>query len=156
MALQKSVGLEYATGVAGDPVNVTDVVMTAVNPTAETNITVGNFVFQGTDKLKQVKQDGEGVVGLAMRVQAYPNYEITSEGSLVVPKGAGVAVAVKGYFYVKTATVATVGQAVFANKKTGAVHTGGAEGTVDGCVKTSWKVMTAGEKDSTIVIGNWE
>lgn len=156
MALQKTVGLEYAAGVAGDPVNVTDVVMTAVNPIAETDITVGNFVFPGTDPLKQVKAGGEGVVGLAMRVQGYPNYEITSEGSLVAPKGAGVAVAVRGYFYVKTATGATVGQGVFANKTTGAVHTGGVAGTVEGCVKTSWKVMTAGEKDSTIVIGNWE
>lgn len=155
MALQKTVNTEYSVGVAGDPVNPTEIVMTAVNPLAESDVTVGNFVFAGTDPLTQVKSSGSSVSGFAMRVQSYPNYTITSSGSLVAPAGEGIAVAVKGYFYAVSATAATVGQAVFAVTTDGSIKTGTAGGTVSGAVETSFKVMKAGAAGDTIVIGNW-
>lgn len=156
MALQSVINTEYSVGIAGDPVNPTEVVYTAINPIAETDVTVGNFVFKGTDPLSQVKNTGSTVAGLAVRVQTYPNYTITSAGSLVAPAGEGISIAVKGYFYAKSATVATAGQAIFASTTDGSIKTGTAGGTVSGCVETSFKVLKGGAVGEIIIIGNWE
>lgn len=156
MALQSVINTEFSVGVAGDPVNPTEVVYTAINPVAETDITVGNFVFKGTDPLAQIKAGGSAVAGFAVRVQTYPNYTITSSGSLVAPAGEGISVAVKGYFYAVASTTATAGQAVFANTTTGAIKTGTAGGTVSDHIETNFKVLKGGSEGDIIIIGNWE
>lgn len=156
MALQSTVNIDYSVGVAGDPVNVTDIVFTAVNPVAETDVTVGNFVFAGTDPLNQCKASGSGApVGFAMRVQAYPNYDITSAGSLVAKAGEAISVAVKGYFYAVATTTATAGQAVFASTTNGSIKTGTSGSSVSGHVETNFKVLKGGSEGDIIIIGNW-
>lgn len=156
MALQKQVNLDYAHGVAGDVVNPLQVVYTPINMIAETEITVGNFCFEGTDKYKQVKNAGEVVKGFVQRVVNYPNYNLLSSGSLTVSAGSNMSVAVKGDFYAVSATAATVGQSVFASETDGSIKTGTASSTVSGYVETSWKVKKGGAIGELIVISNWE
>ena len=155
MALQKNVNTELAVGVAGDLVNVTDKMYTAVNPIAETNVTAGRFVCQGTDPMKQCKLGGTVPMGIAQRVYQYNNDSLTVGASMTIPAGSGVSVIKKGYVYVAATAAATVGQKVFAVLADGTVKTGSAGGSVSGAVETDWTVMTpASEAGDIIVIGN--
>lgn len=155
MALQTNVNTELAVGVAGDLVNVTDKMYTAVNPIAETNVTAGCFVCQGTDKLKQVKLGGTVPVGIAQRVYQYNNESLAAGASMTIPAGSGVSVIVKGYVYVAATAAATVGQKVFAVLADGSIKSGSTGATISGAVETDWVVMTpASAAGDIIVIGN--
>lgn len=155
MALQTVVNKELAVGVAGDLVNVTDKVYTAVNPIAETDVTAGCFVCQGTDALKQCKLGGTIPMGIAQRVYQYNNESLVAGASMTIPAGSGVSVIKKGYVYVAATAAATVGQKVFAVLATGAIKTGAAGATVSGAVETDWSVLTpATAAGDIIVIGN--
>lgn len=155
MALQTVVNKELAVGVAGDLVNVTDKMYTAVNPIAETDVTAGCFVCQGTDALKQCKLGGTVPMGIAQRVYQYNNDSLAAGASMTIPAGSGVSVIKKGYVYVAATAAATVGQKVFAVLATGAIKTGAAGATVSGAVETDWSVLTpATAAGDIIVIGN--
>jgi len=155
MALQTVVNKELAVGVAGDLVNVTDKMYTAVNPIAETDVTAGCFVCQGTDALKQCKLGGTIPMGIAQRVYQYNNESLVAGASMTIPAGSGVSVIKKGYVYVAATAAATVGQKVFAVLATGAIKTGAAGATVSGAVETDWSVLTpATAAGDIIVIGN--
>jgi len=155
MALQTFVNKELAVGVAGDLVNVTDKMYTAVNPIAETDVTAGCFVCQGTDALKQCKLGGTVPMGIAQRVYQYNNESLVAGASMTIPAGSGVSVIKKGYVYVAATAAATVGQKVFAVLATGAIKTGAAGATVSGAVETDWSVLTpATAAGDIIVIGN--
>lgn len=155
MALQTVVNKELAVGVAGDLVNVTDKMYTAVNPIAETDVTAGCFVCQGTDALKQCKLGGTIPMGIAQRVYQYNNESLVAGASMTIPAGSGVSVIKKGYVYVAATAAATVGQKVFAVLATGAIKTGAAGATVSGAVETDWIVLTpATAAGDIIVIGN--
>lgn len=155
MALQTVVNKELAVGVAGDLVNVTDKMYTAVNPIAETAVTAGCFVCQGTDALKQCKLGGTIPMGIAQRVYQYNNESLVAGASMTIPAGSGVSVIKKGYVYVAATAAATVGQKVFAVLATGAIKTGAAGATVSGAVETDWSVLTpATAAGDIIVIGN--
>jgi hypothetical protein len=65
-----------------------------------------------------------------------------------------VTVAVKGDYFVVTATAATVGQAVFAMTD-GTVKTDASGATVTNGIETSWRVKTAGSANDVIIISNW-
>ena len=93
-------------------------------------------------------------LGLAERVLDVPNYTVTSEGTMVVPPTMPVTVAVKGDYYVKTLTAATVGQAVFAMLD-GTVKTAASGSSVTDGIETSWRVKTAGSANDIILISNW-
>lgn len=155
MGFQSQVFTSVAPGVAGDPATPDQMIYQAVNFTAEEDCTVGNFVFAGTDPEWQAKPGGDAPLGLVQRNISYPNYMITSEGTLTVPAGSTLTIAVRGDFWVKTATAATVGQAVFADTTTGAISTGDAGGTVSGAVETTWRVKTAGDAGGMIIISAW-
>lgn len=155
MALQTVVNTELAVGVAGDLVNVTDKMYTAVNPIAETAVTAGCFVCQGTDALKQCKLGGTVPMGIAQRVYQYNNESLVAGASMTIPAGSGVSVIKKGYVYVAATAAATVGQKVFAVLATGAIKTGAAGATISGAVETDWSVLTpATAAGDIIVIGN--
>lgn len=155
MALQTVVNKELAVGVAGDLVNVTDKMYTAVNPIAETDVTAGCFVCQGTDALKQCKLGGTIPMGIAQRVYQYNNESLVAGASMTIPAGSGVSVIKKGYVYVAATAAATVGQKVFAVLATGAIKTGADGASVSGAVETDWSVLTpATAAGDIIVIGN--
>lgn len=155
MALQTVVNKELAVGVAGDLVNVTDKMYTAVNPIAETAVTAGCFVCQGTDALKQCKLGGTVPMGIAQRVYQYNNESLVAGASMTIPAGSGVSVIKKGYVYVAATAAATVGQKVFAVLADGSIKSGSTGATISGAVETDWVVMTpASAAGDIIVIGN--
>ena len=121
--------------------------------TAETDVTAGTFVWPGTDPAAQAKPSGAGrPLGLAERNIVYPIYDVMSEGSLIIEAGETLTVATQGAFHAVSATVATVGQKVFAVLADGTIKTGAAGATVAGAVETAWKVVTPGAAGEVIVI----
>ena len=157
MAFQSQVYTSVAPGVPGDLATPDQAIYQAQQYTAEADCKVGNFCFAGTDAATQAKPGAvSGLpLGLVQRVINYVNYSVTSNGTLVVPAGNTLTVAVLGDFFVKTSTQATVGQAVFASLTDGSISTASSGSTVAGSVETAWRVVTAGAANSTIIISNW-
>lgn len=158
MGLQKKVDLYRAYAVAGDKATPRQAIYFPQQLIAETEITVGNFCFFGTDPETQAKNTGTAttLVGLVERVINYSNYVVTSEGTLTLPVGSALTVAVRGDYYVTSSTVATQGQKVFVNTSTGAVSTGATGGTVAGSVETDWVVTLGGAIGEPVLISNWK
>lgn len=97
---------------------------------------------------------GAKVMGFVVRDQMYPNYKLDSSGTLTVPAGFGLNVAVKGAFYAVAKTDATIGQAVFASTADGSISTDSAGETVASHVETDFVVKRGGSAGELIVIGN--
>ena len=158
MGMQTQVNRYTAPGVAGDPATPDQMIYQPVNFTAEGDVTVGNFVFASTTApgTHAVAAGSGAPLGLVQRELNHVNYDVMSPGTLVLPEGSTLAVAVRGDFWVKTSTAATVGQAVFANETDGSISTDDAGATVSGSVETTWRVKTAGDANDLIIISNWE
>lgn len=157
MALQTSVDLSLAVAVPGMAATPNQSVYTPLTYLADdTNgVHVGQFVWIDSDGNASNTQVASTLpLGFAERVLAQPNYGITSQASDLVPPTMPVTVAVKGDYYVKTLTNATVGQAVFAMLD-GTVKTDASGATVTNGIETSWRVKTAGSANDIIIISNW-
>ena len=157
MALQSSVGLYAPVAVPGQAATPDQSVYTPLTflADADNGVTVGRFVWLNSDGEASNTQVASTLpLGLAERVIDVPNYTVTSEGTMVVPPTMPVTVAVKGDYYVKTLTAATVGQAVFAMAD-GTVKTAASGSTVSNGIETSWRVKTAGSANDIILISNW-
>jgi hypothetical protein len=154
MALQKQVYTSVAPGVPGSPATPDQAIYTAVNHTAEMTCTLGNFVFEGSG-LGLAAPGGTVVLGLAQRVINYVNWDMRSPGTLDVPDGSTLTVAVKGDFWAVSDTAAAVGDAVFANTGNGMISTAAPGSTVTNAVDTGWRVKTAGDAGQPIIISNW-
>ena len=157
MALQSSVGLYAPVAVPGQAATPNQSVYTAKTYLADdTNgVTVGQFVWIDSDGNASNTQVASTLpLGLAERVLDVPYYTVTSEGTMVVPPTMPVTVAVKGDYYVKTLTAATVGQAVFAMLD-GTVKTAASGSSVTDGIETSWRVKSAGSANDIILISNW-
>lgn len=157
---QEQVNILPAIGVPGQHMSTNPLVSTQKGYCAADTVTIGGFVWKATEPKNDafVKSTGEGApLGFAVREITNP-LGYNESASNTVPKGFPVSVAVKGDFAVITATVATVGQSVFAVLKDGTIKTGKAEETVEGAVKTDYKVVNingGGAKGDIIVISNW-
>jgi len=157
MALQSSVGLYAPVAVPGQAATPNQSVYTPLTYLADATygVKVGCFVWLNSDGEASNTQVASTLpLGLAERVLDAPNYDITSAGTDTVPPTQPVTVAVKGDYYVKTLTSATVGQAVFAMLD-GTVKTDASGATVTNGIETSWRVKTAGSANDTILISNW-
>ena len=115
MPLQSQVNLSVAPGVAGDKATPDQSIYTPLNPLA---LPVGRFVFPVVDsgvidntRATNVAGTATAVLGFVERVINYVNYEIFSDGTLTVPEGSNLTVAVKGDYWAVSTTKATVGQA---------------------------------------------
>lgn len=159
MPLQKQVNLSVAPGVQGDKATPDQSVYTPLNPMAAVALPVGSFVFAVisggvTDNTQatNVAGDATAVLGFVERVINYVNYDVLQDGTLIVPEGATLTVAVKGDYWAVSTTAATVGQAVLASTADGSVSTGTADATH---LDTGWKVKTPGAVGEPIIISNW-
>lgn len=155
--LQKTVATGIAPGVPGDKATLNPTAYTVHNPIAEgEGVTVGGFVWPGTDVEHQAKVGGTGApLGVVERLLVYPGAcGADDTTTLELPEGSPLSVIVKGDVYVVTATAATVGQKVYAVTADGTIKTDAAEQTVSGAVETDWIVKTAGAAGDTIIISN--
>lgn len=156
--VQKTVNMYPAAAVQGDRASQNPFVYTPQNYLAGTNgVTVGTFVWESSEEgdPKQVVNTGTGApLGFVERVLANYNYDLTSEGTMLIPEGGLVTVALRGDFYVAADTTVTVGMAVFASTTNGAVKFATAGSTQSGYVETPYKAMTAGAQGDMIIISN--
>ena len=149
---QQEVGKYNKAAIAGDRANQQEVIYTPINLVTPADlgtavaVKVGNFAWRkGAD---QAVGAGAGApVGFVERVQNYQYYDIDSEGTLVVPNGAAVEIAVKGDFFVQADASVSVGDTVYANNTTGA-----ATFSSSGATDTGFKAFTAGASGDMVVI----
>lgn len=159
---QGQVNILPAIGVPGQHMSTNPLVSTQKGYCAADTVTIGGFVWAATGYENDafVKSTGTGTgapLGFAVREITNP-LGYNQPASNTVPKGFPVSVAVKGDFAVITTTEATVGQSVFAVLADGTIKTGTAGDTVDGAVKTDYKVVNingGGAVGDIIVISNW-
>ena len=160
MGLQKQVNLYRAAGVQGDKATPNQSIYFPKQMVAEGDVTVGTFVFYGTDASKQASNSKTGgtaadIIGFVERVINYANYDVTSEGPLIVPNKSTLTIDIAGDSRAPPTTAATPRQKVFVNPTTGAISTTAAGGTVAGAVETPWTVIQGGEAGTPILISNW-
>lgn len=158
---QGQVNILPAIGVPGQHMSTNPLVSTQKGYCAADTVTIGGFVWAVTvDKNDAfVKSTGSTGAPLGFAVREITNpLGYNESASNTVPKGFPVSVAVKGDFAVITATTATVGQSVFAVLADGTIKTAEAGDTVEGAVKTDYKVVNingGGAVGDIIVISNW-
>lgn len=161
------VGADFAGSITFGGKTIATVADGSVSPGSEltatgtnSTVTVSQTTYSGTDIVITfsvawtAQGTGTAVMGFVVRVQMYPNYLLNSPGTLTVPSGSALSVAVRGDFYAISKTEATIGQKVFASTTDGSISTGAASGSVSGSVETDFVVKRGGAAGELIVIGN--
>ena len=159
MPLQTKVNRYLALGVPGAKATPDQSVYTPVNPLASKALPVGGFVFPvveesgiGNTRATNVAGSATEVLGFAERVINYVNWNLLDDGTLTVPEGAALTVAVRGDYWAVSSTAATVGQKVLASTADGSISTGTPDATH---LDTGWVVKTPGAAGEPIIISNW-
>ena len=145
---QQSVGKYNKAAIPGDRANQQEVIYTPENLVTPADlgtampVQVGGFAWRNANN--QAVGNGSGApVGFAERVQNYHFYDMTKDGTLVVPNGASVELAVKGDFFIQADATTSAGAAVYANTSNGAATLTSGASTVDTGFKT-WDATTSG------------
>lgn len=149
---QKEVKLYNKDAIPGDRANQQETIYTPHNFTAASAVNVGGFVHRDTTNPDtQCQVGGTGaLLGFVERLQNYPNYEISTEGTLQIPAGGAVEIAVKGDFFVEADGSVDIGDTVYADTSTGAVtFTSGAS-----VEDTGYKAFTAATSGGMCIITN--
>lgn len=156
MPLQQQVHLSAAPGAAGDNVAPNQSVYASITPLAATALPVGGFVFpvvengvQDTTRAVNTAGSATEVLGFAERVINYVNADVFSPGTLTVPQGSALTVAVAGDYRAVSSTDAAVGQKVLASAADGSVSTGEPDAAH---IDTGWVVKTPGAAGEPIII----
>lgn len=152
MALQSQVYTSYAVAVPGDKATPDQSIYTSFNFLVgeDAGINVGQFVFRdaATQGVAMATSGtAQTLLGFVERVINYPNYNVASEGTLTVPKGYALTIAVRGDYYVAAPATVAIGDAVTVDE-TGAIVSGGA-------INTGWSYKTAGDAGDIVIISNW-
>ena len=145
---QQSVGKYNKEAIPGDRANNQEVIYTPENLVTPADlgtalpVQVGGFAWKNSDG--QAVGTGSGApVGFAERVQNYQYYDMTDEGTLVVPNGAAVELAVKGDFFIQADATTSAGATVYANTSNGAATLTSGAGVADTGFVT-WNATTSG------------
>lgn len=155
---QQSVALKNKEAIQGDRANNQEVIYAPTNFTVASGATavavkVGGFVWRdATNPATQVAASTIGTdkpLGFMERVQNFPNYNISVEGTLEIPKGSEVNVAEKGDFFIKADASVSVGDTVYADPTTGAASFIGTDKTA-----TDFKAFTSGASGDMVIITN--
>lgn len=146
MALQSQVFTTKAAAVAGDIAVPENAQFYPVNLLADSaGVEVGKFVYTASGVATGTASGAP--LGVAVRNLSYPNYTVTSGGSLLIPEGEPVNIMANGDVYVTATDSAVVGASVYVNAS-GAIVTTSASGATD----TGWKVAAGGTSGATILI----
>ena len=158
MGLQKSVNLACAPAVAGDRASQNPMVYYFENFKAgASGIPVGGFAYIDTTDPTLVNAVGtDAPLGFVERSLEHFNYDVSSDGSLVIPPGGNVAVAIRGDFYVVAGAAVTKGHKAYVNNTTGAITFAATGSSVTGATETDWTAMNAAAAaGDLVVISNW-
>ena len=155
---QKDVAKYNKPATQGDRANQQEVIYTPTNFTVTSAATavavkVGGFVWRDTTNPQtQVAASTIGTdkpLGFLERVQNYDNFNESVEGTLVIPAGSEVNVAVKGDFFIAADASVSVGDTVYADPTTGAASFIGTDKTA-----TDFKAFTSGSSGDMVIITN--
>ena len=146
---QQSVGKYNKEAIPGDRANNQEVIYTPENLVAKGGtavaVQVGNFAWRDTTNPELCVGGGTGApVGFVERVQDNPNYEISTEGTLVVPGGATAEIAVKGDFFIEADATTSAGATVYATLSNGAPTLTSVSGSTVDTGFTTWGATTSG------------
>lgn len=162
MAFQESVDIYRGVGQVGHPASSSPIIAAAGGPgafkSAPAGVSIATFVFRDAADPKIVTNvapaaDSKPVGFIQNLAQAIIGYG--QSASMLIRGGVEVSPKVGGDFWVKSSTVATVGQKVFASVTTGAIATGAAGATVAGFVETDWYVSQGAAVGDLVIISSW-
>jgi len=147
---QKDVQKYNKPATQGDRANQQVVIYTPTNFTAAEDVKVGGFVWRDTTNPEtQVAASGTGApLGFMERVQNYDNFNESVEGTLVIPAGSEVNVAILGDFFVAADASVSVGDTVYADTTNGAVTFTSSADTED----SGFVAFTSGASGDMVII----
>lgn len=154
--LQNQVNIDLAAAVPGQKATPDQSIYTPNNFVAGQNGTlVGTFCWVDSINPGAVDSTTSGAaapLGFVERVISTYMYDVTESGTLTVPAGQAVTVAVRGDYWVQTTETATVGGQVYVDKTTGNIL---AAAGGNGIACPGWVFRTAGNADDMVIISNW-
>ncbi len=162
MAFQESVDIYRGVGQVGHPASSSPIIAAAGGPGAfkatSAGVSIATFVFRDATDPKIVTNvaptSTTKPVGFIQNLaQAIIGYG--QSASMLIRGGAEVSPKVGGDFWVKSKTVATVGQKVFASVTDGTISTAAAGATVAGSVETDWYVSQGAAVGDLVIISSW-
>lgn len=162
MAFQDRVGIYRGVGQVGHPASTSPIIAAAGGPgafkTDSAGVTIGTFVFRSAEDPKVVTNvapaaDSKAIGFIQNLAQAIIDYG--QSASMLIRGGVEISPKVGGDFWVKSSTVATAGQKVFASITNGSIATGAAGETISGYVETDWFVSQGAAVGDLVIISSW-
>lgn len=154
--LQSQVNTDLAAAVPGQKATPNQSIYTPNNFVAgENGAQVGTFCWPDGSNPGAVDSTTSGAdapLGFVERVISTYMYDVTESGTLTVPAGQAVTVAVRGDYWVQTTETATVGGQVYVDKTNGSILS--AVGS-NGIACPGWVFRTAGDANDMVIISNW-
>lgn len=162
MAFQDQVTIYRGVGQVGQPASTSPIIAAAGGPGAfkatSAGVTIATFVFRDATNPKIVTNVAPTsttkpigfIQNLAQAIIGYGQ-----SASMLIRGGVEVSPKVGGDFWVKSSTVATNGQKVFASITDGTIATGAAGATVTGFVETDWYVSQGAAIGDLVIISSW-
>lgn len=162
MTFQQSVDIYRGVGQVGHPASTSPIIAAAGGPGAfkatTAGVTIATFVFRTTADPKIVTNvaptSTTKPVGFIQNL-AQAIIAPGQSNSMLIRGGVEISPKVGGDFWVKSSTVATVGQKVFASTTDGTIATGAAGATVAGHVETDWYVSQGAAVGDLVIISSW-
>ena len=155
MALQSQVNRLISPAVAGDKATPDQSIYTPINYVADASgVACGSFCWPGSadGTVSSTTTGTAAPLGFVERVINAPNFDPLDDGTLVIPSGYPLTVAVKGDYWVKAADSVIAGATVYVDKTNGNIY--GSTGTNNIAV-TGWTFKTAGDAGDMVIISNW-
>ena len=154
--LQSQVNTDLAAAVPGQKATPDQSIYTPNTFVAGQNGTqVGTFCWidgSNPGAVDSTTSGSDAPLGFVERVISTYMYDVTESGTLTVPAGQAVTVAVRGDYWVQTTETATVGGQVYVDKTNGNILS--AVGS-NGIACPGWVFRTAGNADDMVIISNW-
>ena len=159
MAFQSSVRLYSGVGQEGQVASNSPIIAAAggagVFQAGDDGLYMCRFVWRNTVQPNKLDNKGTGKpVGFVYN-NANATIGFLESNSLLIPKGREASPIVGGDFWAKSATVAVIGQKVFAVLADGTIKTDAASATVDGAIETEWYVASAAAVGDLFVMSTW-
>lgn len=159
MAFQTSVSVYSGVGQAGQPASNTPIIAAAGGPGAfqagASGLVMARFAWRNATNPLLLDNTGTGKPVGFVQNNANATIGYLQGNSMTIPAGREASPIVGGDFWAVSATVATVGQKVFAVLADGTLKTGAAGATISGAVETDWYVASPAAVGDLLIISTW-
>lgn len=159
MAFQQSVRLYSGVGQEGQPASNSPIIAAAggagVFQAGDNGLYMCRFAWRDSTNHRKLNNTGTGKPVGYVYNNANATIDFMQSNSLLITKGREASPIVGGDFWARAATIATVGQKVFAVLADGTLKTDAAGATVADAVETEWYVASAAAVGDLFVISTW-